>query len=322
VAATPLSIGSIQSIASMRVATTDADPPFLRLFPAQPPRESSCMADLITQTELVRRITEEVVARLSGGAPAAAHDCGCSAPASAPCACKHPKGAGSVSERAEDEGRCEIYSDPEDKRTLDRGYVPIGVSARHCHVTEKQVETLFGPGAKLEPMKPLKQPGQFASKQLVSVVGPRGRIIERIRILGPARNDTQVELSLTDCVYLGIDAPVRPSGEHHGSTGALIVGPAGHLAIDRGVIRANRHVHLHTSEAAVLGLKDKDTVLIKIDGDRPVIYYDVQVRARPDFSAELHLDTDDANAIGLEDGALAQIIRDVSEIPDCGCMRR
>lgn len=276
------------------------------------------MSDLVTQTELVRRITEEVLARLSGSgapAPALGETCGCKAKAA--CGCKGE----SIASRAEEQGRCEIYNDPEGARTLERGYIPIGVSARHCHVTEAQVEILFGAGAKLEPMKPLKQPGQFASRQLVSIVGPRGRVIERVRILGPARNETQVEISLTDCVYLGVEAPVRPSGVHTGSPGILIVGPAGHLAISTGVIRANRHVHLHTSEAAALGLSDKDTILLKIDGDRPAIFYDVQVRVRPDFSAELHLDTDDANAIGLADGSMAQIIRDRSQIPDCGCLR-
>ncbi len=275
------------------------------------------MSDLVTQAELVRRITEEVVARLSGGsAPAASSGGSCGCRGKSACAC----GAESVASRAEDEGRCEIYSDPVGSRTLERGYIPIGVSARHCHVTEAQVEILFGRGAKLEPLKPLKQPGQFASRQLVSIVGPRGRVIERVRILGPARNETQVEISLTDCIYLGVDAPVRPSGVHTGSPGILIVGPAGHLAIGTGVIRANRHVHLHTSEAAILGLSDKDTIMLKIDGDRPAIFYDVQVRVRPDFSAELHLDTDDANAIGLADGSMAQVIRTRSQIPDCGCL--
>lgn len=275
------------------------------------------MSDLVTQTELVRRITEEVLARLSGGAVPAGSGESCGCKAKAACECRGE----SVSARAEEQGRCEIYSDPEGARTLERGYIPIGVSARHCHVTEAQVEVLFGRGARLEPLKPLKQPGQFASKQLVSIVGPRGRVIERVRILGPARNETQVEISLTDCIYLGVDAPVRPSGVHTGAPGILIVGPAGHLAISTGVIRANRHVHLHTSEAALLGLQDKDTILLKIDGDRPAIFYDVQVRVRPDFSAELHLDTDDANAIGLADGTMAQVIRDRAQIPDCGCLK-
>lgn len=265
------------------------------------------MSALLTQAELIRRITDEVQARL-GATPRGQ--------------VRLEKSHGTaltVQARAEENGVCEIHCDASADRTLQRGYIPIGVSARHCHVTEAQVEILFGAGAKLEPMKPLRQPGQFASKQLVSVIGPRGRAIERIRILGPARNDTQLEISLTDCIYLGVDAPVRASGDHRDTPGILMVGPAGHLAMDRGVIRANRHVHLHTDEAAMLGLKDQDTVMLKIDGDRPAIYYDVQVRVRPDFRHELHLDTDDANAIGLGDGAVAQIITDLSKVHSCGC---
>ncbi|MDX2175268.1 MAG: phosphate propanoyltransferase [Candidatus Sumerlaeia bacterium] len=254
---------------------------------------------------MIRRVADEVAARL--GAHASRHA---------------PQGSGAVLEEAEDTGRCEIFPDPGPERTLERGYIPIGVSARHCHVTAEQVEILFGKGAALEPLKPLKQTGQFAAKQTVSIIGPRGRALERVRILGPARSETQVEVSLTDCIQLGIEPPVRPSGDHRGTPGLLMVGPAGHLAMERGVIRANRHVHLSTEEAALLGLRDRQTVLLKVDGDRPVLFYDVQVRVAPNFRAELHLDTDDANAVGLGAGAVAQLVRSLGDIPDCGCLVR
>lgn len=261
---------------------------------------------LVSQAELVRRVTEEVARRLGLEAGAAAM----AAPVRA-----------QTVERAEAEGRCEIFPEPAPHRTLDRGYVPIGVSARHCHVTPRQVEVLFGPGATLTPMKPLRQPGQFAAQETVTVVGPRGRAIERVRILGPCREETQLELSLTDCIAVGVEAPVRASGDHRDTPGGVVlVGPRGHVAMDRGVIRANRHIHLSLGEAAQLGLADRQRVIVQIDGDRPVMFYDVQVRARADFLSELHIDTDDANAVGLGSGAVARILRTRAEIADCGCL--
>ena len=272
------------------------------------------MSDIVTQAELVRRITEQVVRQLGGETPAPAHSVDSGG---------QKKGGSSysaqISARAEAEGQCEIFTHPAADRDLRHGFIPIGISARHCHVSPSQIEILFGKGAKLTPLKPLKQPGQFAANETVSIIGPRGRVIERVRILGPARNETQVEISLTDCIHLGVDAPVRPSGDHRDTPGILIVGPKGHLAIDRGVIRANRHVHLHTSEAAILNLKDQDRVMVKIDGDKPVIFYDVQIRVSDKFSQEIHIDTDDANAVGLEDNAVAQIIFKAGDITVCGC---
>ncbi|MCC6547386.1 phosphate propanoyltransferase [Candidatus Sumerlaeota bacterium] len=269
------------------------------------------MSNIVTHAELVRRITEQV-ARQIGDEVAQ--------PQAAPGGQK-PRASydAQASVRAEAEGRCQIFTYPTADRDLKHGFIPIGVSARHCHVSPSQVEILFGKGAQLTPMKPLKQPGQFAANETVSIIGPRGRVIERVRILGPARNETQVEISLTDCIYLGVDAPVRASGDHHDTPGILIVGPKGHLAVDRGVIRANRHIHLHTTEAATLGLKDQDRVMVKIDGDKPVIFYDVQIRVSEKFSQEIHIDTDDANAVGLEDGAVAQIIFKAEDITVCGC---
>jgi putative phosphotransacetylase len=225
--------------------------------------------EFFTETEMIRKVTEEVAKRL-GVTP------------TAPVAKVTP---------------------------LAQGIVPVGVSARHVHVTEAQVELLFGLGAKLTPMKPLSQPGQFAAEETVTLVSPRGRVLERVRILGPARNDTQVELSQTDCIVLGIKAPVRASGDHRDSGGILIVGPKGNLTTSTGVIRANRHLHLHTSEAAVLGLKDNAEIAVRIDGERPAIFFGIQVRVSDKFKCDLHIDTDDGNAIGLGPNATATIIK-------------
>ncbi len=267
---------------------------------------------LKTEAELVRLVMQEIQSRMNlspsislpGKLPQNRQDSQC-----------HVR-------RAEAEGVCEIYFEPDRDRTLEKGYVPIGISARHCHVTQQQLEILFGKGATLTPMKPLRQPGQFAAKEVVSIIGPRGRSLENIRILGPCRDDTQVEVSQTDCIQLGVSAPVRPSGDHRETPGIIMIGPAGHLVIDKGVIRANRHIHLHTKEAALLELNDNDTVMVKIDGDKPVVYYDVQIRVSDKFEAEMHLDTDDANAVGLGKNALAQILKNPSEIPFCGKFRR
>jgi len=269
------------------------------------------MAEFTTEAELIRRIADRVARELAGGAQPAAKatktNCGCG--------CKGQRGFIKI---AEENGHCAIFREPDAERTTERGFVPIGISARHLHVTEAQVEQLFGKGHRLTPIKPLLQPGQFAAKETVSVIGPRGRALERVRILGPCRSATQLEVSLTDCIALGIEAPVRPSGNHTETGGILIVGPAGHLPIERGVIRANRHIHLHTREAAALGLKDNDTVMVHIDGDKPVLYYDVQIRVSDSFTAEMHLDTDDANAVGLREGAAARIVRRPEDIVVCG----
>ncbi|MEO8376038.1 MAG: phosphate propanoyltransferase [Candidatus Sumerlaeota bacterium] len=272
------------------------------------------MSDIVTQAELVRRITEQVVRQLGGTAPAPPR--AVESPAESK---SHASYSAQLSARAEVEGQCQIFTHASADRDLQRGFIPIGISARHCHVSPDQIEILFGKGAKLNALKPLKQPGQFAAQETVSIIGARGRVIERVRILGPARNETQVEISLTDCIYLGVDAPVRPSGDHRETPGILIVGPKGHIAIDRGLIRANRHIHLHTSEAAALNLKDQDRVMVKIDGDKPVIFYDVQIRVSEKFSQEIHIDTDDANAVGLEDNAVAQIIFKAEDVTVCGC---
>lgn len=190
------------------------------------------------------------------------------------------------------------------------GRVMIGVSARHIHLTDEHVEVLFGKGAKLTVFRPLHQTGEFASEQQLAVVGPSGRVISPVRVLGPTRKASQVEISLTDSYALGLKTPppVRPSGTHEGSLGITLVGPKGSVTLSSGVIRANRHIHMHTTQAEAMGLKDNDSVDVRIDGDRPTLLLGCQIRANPAFRAEMHLDTDDANAAGIRSGAFAQII--------------
>lgn len=195
-----------------------------------------------------------------------------------------------------------------------RGLIPVGISARHVHLSQKDLETLFGKGRQLTPMKNLLQKGEYAAEESVTLIGPRMKAIEKVRILGPVRNKTQVEISLTDAIQLGIRPPVKPSGEHDGTPGILIVGPVGFVNLKDGVIRANRHIHISTKDAEVLRLKDNDVVMVKICAERPLIYSEVQVRVKESFVAEMHLDTDDANASGVRNGDLVQILKSVLEI--------
>ncbi len=198
-----------------------------------------------------------------------------------------------------------------------RGYIPVGISNRHVHLSKEHMETLFGKGSQLTHSRPLLQKGEFAARETVTLIGPRMKALEGVRILGPARDKTQVEISLTDAYFLGIRPPVRPSGEHEGTPGILIVGPMGFVNLESGVIRANRHVHISTEDARSLKLTDNDRVLVRVEGDRPLIYYDVQVRVRDSFVAEMHLDTDDANASGLRNGDRVKILLTDEECRIC-----
>lgn len=186
--------------------------------------------------------------------------------------------------------------------------VPVGISNRHLHLTQTDLEILFGKGHQLTPTKPLSQPGQFASEEIVTLVGPKGKIA-KVRVLGPVRSKTQVEISKTDSFTLGINPPVRDSGAIEGSAGITIEGPKGTIELKEGVIIAQRHLHLHTSEAAELGLKDKDIISVKFDGPRALIFNNVLVRVSPNFAKDLHLDTDEANAAGLSNGMLGTIVK-------------
>lgn len=177
----------------------------------------------------------------------------------------------------------------------------VSISARHCHLTDEHVETLFGPGAVLEPDKDLYQDGFYAAKQTVMVVGPRRRMLPNVRVLGPTRGASQVELALTDSISLGIDAPIRHSGKIDGTPGCVLVGPAGTVQLDQGVIRAARHVHMNFDDADFYGVADGDMMQLKIvSHDCSVTFEDVLVRADKAAKLEVHIDTDEGNACNLE----------------------
>ncbi len=174
--------------------------------------------------------------------------------------------------------------------------VLVETSARHVHLSAEHIEVLFGKGAALTHKKDLSQPGQFACEERVTLVGPK-KSIANVIILGPARPATQVEVSFTDARTLGVNAPVRESGDVAGSAGCKLVGPAGEVDIAEGVIVAKRHIHLTPDDAAKFGVEDKQVVSVKIDSaDRTTVFGDVVCRVSPKFAAAMHIDTDEANA--------------------------
>ncbi|WP_028610958.1 phosphate propanoyltransferase [Paenibacillus harenae] len=185
--------------------------------------------------------------------------------------------------------------------------VPIGVSARHIHLSEQHVEILFGEGYALTEMKPLSQPGQYAANETVAVIGPKGTFA-KVRILGPTRGKTQLEVSRTDAFALGVNPPVRESGNIAGSAGIKIKGPAGEVDIEEGVIVAARHIHFHTTDAENFGIKDKQLLRVRFAGDRGVIFENVVARVSEQYALDMHIDTDEANAAGVKNGDMAEII--------------
>ena len=189
------------------------------------------------------------------------------------------------------------------------GYeVKIGLSNKHLHLQKEHIEILFGKGHELTPTKPLVQPGQFACEEKVDIVGPKNTL-KGIRVLGPARPETQVEVAMTDARTLGIKAPVRESAKLEGTPGCKIVGPCGEVEIDHGVIVALRHVHLSPAQAEEAGVKDKDIVSIKIEGERGLVFNNVLVRSGDAHEREVHLDTDEGNAAGCGPDAVCTIIK-------------
>ena len=185
----------------------------------------------------------------------------------------------------------------------------VNVSARHMHVTPADLEVLFGAGSTLTKMKDLYQQGEFASEQLVTLVGPRQRIIPNVRILGPVRDYTQVELSYTDGIYLGIDLPLRISGNHKDTPGCTIMGPKGAITVNQGVIRAERHVHMSTADMAYYGVADGDYMRLKIDGPCGVTFDRVKVRYHPKVVCEVHIDTDEGNACDLDSATHMELFK-------------
>jgi putative phosphotransacetylase len=184
----------------------------------------------------------------------------------------------------------------------------VNISARHIHVSDADLETLFGPGAKLTKLKDLYQQGEFASEQIVNLIGPRSRMIPGIRILGPTRSYTQVELSYTDGVFMGIDLPLRTSGDHADTPGAILVGPHGALTMRAGVIRALRHVHMNVDDMAHYGVQDGDLMALRIEGPCETTFSKLLVREHPKVKLEVHIDTDEGNACHITSATRMELI--------------
>ena len=186
-----------------------------------------------------------------------------------------------------------------------RLFVELEASGRHVHVTREQALELFG--HPLTPQRPLSQPGQYLANERVTVVGPKGEF-RNVAVLGPERKEGQVEISLTDARTLGIDAPIRLSGDVKDSPGAVLVGERGRVTLRQGVIAATRHIHLTPEDAARFGVRDKQNVKLQTYTSRPVIFEDVAVRVSPEFASYVHLDYDEANACGFRKGDLGRIL--------------
>ncbi len=186
--------------------------------------------------------------------------------------------------------------------------VLVEISARHAHVTQADLETLFGAGAVLHPKKNLSQPGQYASEEKVDVVGPKSTI-KNVSILGPCRNASQVEVSLTDARTLGISALVRESGSIEGTSGVTLVGPAGNVVLSKGLIAAKRHIHLTPEVAAQFGVKNAQIVSVKVGAnERTTSFGDVVIRVSDKFAPAMHIDTDEANAAGLSGESWGEVV--------------
>lgn len=187
--------------------------------------------------------------------------------------------------------------------------IPVGVSARHVHLTQEAVDTLFGPGHPLT-FKSELMGGQFAAEETCTLVGLKLRALEKVRVLGPVRSANQVELSATDARSLGIAAPVRNSGDIRHSAPIAIVGPKGAIYLNEGCIVAARHIHMSPEDAARMGLKDQDIVSVQADNERGTIYDQVLIRVDPSFTLEMHIDTDEANAAGIKQGDRVRLLKD------------
>jgi propanediol utilization protein len=193
----------------------------------------------------------------------------------------------------------------------------VSISARHCHLTDEHVERLFGPGHKLTPMKNLYQDGFYAAEETVMIVGPKKRMLPTVRVLGPTRNFSQVELAFTDSISLGIDAPVRHSGNIKGTPGCVLVGPHGVVELEEGVIRAARHVHMNHKDCEYYGIKNGDFMKLRIDSPQcSVVFEELLVRADATSKLEVHIDTDEGNACFLDGATKVELLKYES---GCGC---
>jgi len=188
------------------------------------------------------------------------------------------------------------------------GKVPVGISNRHIHLSKQDLETLFGEGYQLTIRNDLSQTGQYAAEETLTIEGPKAPLLN-VRILGPTRKETQVEISRTDSFALGVKPPVRDSGHLKDTPGITLVGPQGKIELQRGVIIAQRHIHMTEAEAEQFGVKDKDLVSVRVGGERGVVFHNVLIRVRDDFVLEMHIDTDEANAAILSNGQLVEVFR-------------
>ena len=189
------------------------------------------------------------------------------------------------------------------------GSFEVEASGRHVHLSRKELDALFGTGYELTKAKDLSQPGQYASKERLTVVGPKGAF-HNVVILGPVRKESQVEVSLTDCLKLGVKAPIRESGDIEGTPGIVLVNGDKSVSLDKGLIVAKRHVHMTPEDAEKLGVKNHDIVKVKVEGARPLIFDDVVIRVSPKFATYMHIDYDEANACGFSKGIRGRIIKD------------
>ena len=193
------------------------------------------------------------------------------------------------------------------KNEADRKLV-CSISVKHVHLCREHLDILYGKGYEPTILKELYQPNNYAYKETVTLVGPKLNAIQNVRILGPLREKSQVELAKTDCIILGVDAPVRPSGKLEGTSPIVLIGPKGAVYLPEGVIRANRHIHLSVEDAQYYGIKDNDEVDVRVPGPKGLTFNNVQVRVNKDFKSEMHIDTDDGNAADVVNGSLVEIV--------------
>ncbi|GAB4145967.1 MAG: phosphate propanoyltransferase [Planctomycetaceae bacterium] len=195
----------------------------------------------------------------------------------------------------------------------------VNISARHVHLTDAHVETLFGPGATLTPSKNLYQDGFYAAEETVAIVGPRRRMLPNVRVLGPCRGDSQVELAFTDGISLGIELPVRISGDIAGTPGCVLVGPKGVVELEQGVIRAMRHVHMGPADLEYYGVSNGDVMKLRVESAGcTTVLEDLVVRAGENIKLEVHIDTDEGNAVGLDRATSVTLLKNES---DCRCKK-
>jgi len=190
---------------------------------------------------------------------------------------------------------------------MSKQLIPVGLSNRHVHLSKEHIQILFGEGYELTVFKDLSQPGQYAANEKIDVIGPKGKL--NMRVLGPARGGTQIEISLADGFVLGVNPPVRNSGDLVNSPGAKLVGPKGEVEITEGIIAAARHVHMHTTDGEAFGVKDKEIINLKVEGPRGLVFNNVLCRVHETYALEFHVDVEEGNAAGLKNGAMVEIVK-------------